>query len=149
MNTDLILFLEENGFVLSKTWTSEFHKRMHSKYAEELNVSISVIWNKDLMISVWGKTFADFVFLVKSKKDVQNKIKKILDILDEIIKANVSGHSIGHFYDYEEISNGSFTTINQYEDILVSRYAVVDISGDEAILEKRKNYTCKVCDNVY
>ena len=135
MNTDLILFLEENGFVLSKTWTSEFHKKTHSKYVEELNVSISVIWNKDLMISVWGKTFADFVFLVKSKKDVQNKIKKILDILDEIIKANVSGHSIGHFYDYEEISNGSFTTINQYEDILVSRYAIVDISGDEAVFK--------------
>ncbi len=136
MITDSIAFLEENGFVLSKLWTNEFYKRIHSKYVEELNVSISeVAYKNSLLVAIWGKTFADFVFIIRSKIDVPNKIKKILDVLDEIIKANVSGHSIGHFYDYEEISNGSFTTINQYEDILVSRYAVVDISGDEAVFK--------------
>lgn len=136
MNTDLILFLEENGFSPSRIWLNEFNKRMHSKYAEELNVSISEeTYNHSLMVAIWGKTFADFIFIIRSKTDLPNKIKKILDVLDEIIKANVSGHSIGHFLDYEDIRKGSFIKIIQYEDILVSTYAVVDISGDEAVFK--------------
>lgn len=136
MNTDLILFLEENGFSPSRIWLNEFNKRMHSKYVEELNVSIyEENYKKSLIITIWGETFAEFFFIIRSKTNLNNKIKKLLDILDEIIKANLVGHSIGRFFDYENIREGSFIKTIQYEDILVSTYAVVDISGDEAVFK--------------
>lgn len=138
MNTDIILFLEENGFAESKDWQNVFLKQAHSEYIKELNISIFVSLTNSIVISVYGKGICGISFILESKINLRLKIQKILNTLDTIIKAEMSGFKVDIFRDHKIVNNNSGKLVI-YEDVITSGDAIIHLNKDEPVFELKSS----------
>lgn len=150
MDSELILFLEENGFVECKHIENEFDKTISSNYYGSLKASISEdisLLNKNkkaILIEVFDGAGHCFIIGIESPNNIKEKIEKLLGIIDKLARA---------FIENEHYHNHNFADFDDnnriHETKFFSEHTIIDISGDEAFFEKRIDYTCKVCDGVY
>jgi hypothetical protein len=140
MSPELMLFLEENGFSESGIWLGEFSKEIYSEYVDELMVSVLVdIVRQALTLNISGRAFFNINFVIQSNMDRQNKVKKILGIIPDVVKLSfTNGFPLGTFFDYEIIEDSGYRIKTNYEDMLISDYAIIHISGDEAVLKLKE-----------
>lgn len=140
MSPELMLFLEENGFSESGIWLGEFSKEIYSEYVDELMVSVLIdIVRQALTLNISGRAFCNINFVIQSNIDRQNKVKKILGIIPDVLKLSfANGFPLGTFFDYEIIEDSGYRIKINYEDMLISDYAIIHISGDEAVLKLKE-----------
>ena len=149
MQSDLILFLEENGFVECKQISNEFERVISNNYYGDLKARISEdisLLNKNkkaILIEVFDDTGNCFIIGIESPNNIKQKIEKLLGIIDKLAQ---------EFIENEDFHNHNFADFDDNKSIhetkFFSEHTIIDISGDEAFFEKRIDCICKVCDDV-
>ncbi len=150
MDSELILFLEENGFAECKSRAGEFDKTISNNYNGGLRVTISevpsLLLNKNkraILIEVFDCKESFFMIGIESHNNIKQKIEKLLGIIKKLVQA---------FIENEHYHNHNFADFDDNKSIhetkFFSEHIIIDISGDEAFFDKRTDCICKVCDNV-
>jgi hypothetical protein len=149
MDSELILFLEENGFAECKSRAGEFDKTISNNYPGGLMVSISEdqsLLNKNktaILIETFDYSGSYFIIDIESPNSIKQKIEKLLGIIKKLVQA---------FIENEHYHNHNFADFDDNKSIhetkFFSEHIIIDISGDEAFFDKRTDCICKVCDNV-